>query len=206
MLGSITPLGQRGRIAGWSWTVGFYVAGSVAGGVLIGAALGAAGALLIGAAPAATDAAGQTSALMVAAAAALAAAAADALLRGRPLPGPTRQVNEDWLHLYRGWLYGAGFGLQLGLGVATVVTTAGVYATLVIAAASGSMAAGAAIGGVFGFARALPVLLAARVRSTDALLEMDAGLRRLQPLAVSSAAAGQAALGAAAIAMAVLIR
>jgi len=214
MLGSITPLGQRGRIAGWGWTVGFYVAGSVAAGALIGAILGAAGAaligaaaaLLVGAAGAATGPSGQMVSLVVAAAAALAAAAADVLLRGRPLPGPTRQVNEDWLHLYRGWVYGAGFGVQLGIGVATVVTTAGVYATLVIATVSGSAASGAVIGGVFGLARALPVLLAARVRSTDALLEMDAGLRRLQPLAVRSAAAGQAALGVAAVALAVAIR
>jgi hypothetical protein len=198
MLGSITPLGQRGRIAGWSRTVGFYVAGSVAGGLLAGAVAGAFGA--------AVGPPGRAVALGIAALAALAAAVVDAALRGRPLPGPSRQVNEEWLHRYRGWVYGGGFGFQLGLGVATVVTTAGVYAALVIAAASGSVATGALIGATFGFARALPVLAARRVRSTDELLRMDAGLRRLQPLAVRSAAAGQAALGVAAIALAVLVR
>jgi len=115
-------------------------------------------------------------------------------------------VNEEWRHRYRGWVYGGVFGFQLGLGVATVVTTAGVYATLVIAAVSGSVAAGALIGAAFGLARALPVLAARRVRSTDELLRMDAGLRRLQPLAVRSAAAGQAALGVGAIVLAVLVR
>ena len=38
--------------------------------------------------------------------------------------GRRRQVNEDWMARYRGWAYGAGFGLQLGLGVVTIVTTA----------------------------------------------------------------------------------
>jgi len=198
MLGSITPLGQRGRIAGWGWTAGFYVAASLAGGMLAGAAGGAIGA--------AAGPLGRESALVIAALAALAAGATDAVLRGRPLPGPSRQVNEEWRHRYRGWVYGGGFGFQLGLGVATVVTTAGVYATLVIAAVSGSVAAGALIGAAFGLARALPVLAARRVRSTDELLRMDAGLRRLQPLAVRSAAAGQAALGVGAIVLAVLVR
>jgi len=199
MLGSITPLGQRGRMAGWGWTVGFYVAGSIAGGALIGAAFGALGAASFGSAsPEAT--------LVVAAMAALVAAGTDAFMRGRPLPGPTRQVNEEWLHVYRGWVYGGGFGAQLGFGVATVVTTAGVYAMLVIAAMSGSIAGGAVIGAAFGLARALPVLAASRVRSTGELLRMDADLRRLQPLAVRSAAAGQAALGLAAIALAVFVR
>jgi len=198
MLGSITPLGQRGRMAGWRWTVGFYLAGSIAGGALIGAALGAFGAAI--------GPRSESAGLAVAAAAAFAAAVTDIVRRGRPLPGPTRQVNEEWLHTYRRWVYGGGFGFQLGLGVATVVTTAGVYATLVIAAASGSVAAGAVVGAAFGLARALPVLAAGRVRSTDGLLEMDAGLRRLQPVAIRSAAAGQAALGLAAIAMAGLIR
>jgi len=198
MLGSITPLGQRGRMAGWGWTVGFYVAGSIAGGALIGAAFGALGAAI---GPVA-----QKAALVVAAVVALAGAGIDAAMRGRPLPGPTRQVNEEWLRLYRGWVYGGGFGVQLGFGVATVVTTASVYAMLVIAAVSGSAASGAVIGAAFGLARALPVLAAGRVRSTDELLQMDSGLRRLQPVAVRTAAAGQAALGAAAIALAVLLR
>ena len=198
MLGSITPLGQRGRIAGWGWTVGFYVVASAAGGMLAGAVAGAIGA--------AAGPPARGPALVVTALAALGAAAVDTALRGRPLPGPTRQVNEEWRHRYRGWVFGGGFGFQLGLGVATVVTTAGVYATLLIAAVSGSVAAGALIGATFGLARALPVLAARRVRSTDELLKMDAGLRRLQPLAVRSAAAGQAALGVAAMALAVLVR
>jgi len=197
MLGSITPLGQRGRTASWGTAVGFHVAGSIAGGGLVGAAAGAVGSLLVRTAG---------TSLWIAAVALLVAAAVDTAYRGRRLPGPSRQVNEEWLGRYRAWVYGGGFGFQLGMGIATVVTTAGVYAVLIVAAASGSAAAGAAIGAVFGLARSLPLLTARRVVSSDALLRMDERLRRFQPLAVRSAAAGQAALGVAAIALAVGLR
>ena len=40
-------------------------------------------------------------------------------LGGRALPSVQRQVNEDWLVEFRGWVYGFGFGAQLGAGVAT---------------------------------------------------------------------------------------
>ena len=39
---------------------------------------------------------------------------------------PRRQVNEDWIGRYRGWVYGAGFGAQLGLGFAVFVMTCAV--------------------------------------------------------------------------------
>ena len=61
---------------------------------------------------------------------------------GRRLPGPRRQVDERWLHRYRGWVYGAGFGVQLGLGVATVVTTSAVYVMLAAAVLTGTAAGG----------------------------------------------------------------
>src|SRR4249919_1505358 len=85
------------------------------------------------------------------------AAALGALLErsGRAIPSWHRQVNEDWLTQYRGWVYGLGFGVQLGLGVVTIVTTAAVYLTWVAAFVSGSAAIGAAVGAAFGLARAL---------------------------------------------------
>ena len=46
----------------------------------------------------------------------------------RRLPTTRRQVNEDWMGRYRGWVYGVAFGAQLGTGVATIVTSAAVYA------------------------------------------------------------------------------
>ena len=84
---------------------------------------------------------------------------------GLRLPTWRRQVDEAWLARYRGWVYGAGFGLQLGLGVVTIVTSATVYATVLLCALSGSPPVGLALGALFGLARALPVLGAGR-RST----------------------------------------
>jgi hypothetical protein len=35
---------------------------------------------------------------------------------GSGCPSWQRQVDERWLTTYRGWVYGAGFGFQLGAG------------------------------------------------------------------------------------------
>ena len=113
-MGSITPLGERGRGRRWGRTVTAYVVGSALGGAAAGAAAGALGGMVQRAAPAGAGL------LWFAAAAALTGAAVDAALAAaalpwKRLPGPRRQVNEEWLTRYRGWVYGAGFGVQLGL-------------------------------------------------------------------------------------------
>ncbi len=123
--------------------------------------------------------------------AALAAAWDAGAVRAR-LPGPRRQVNEQWLHAFRGWVYGGGFGLQLGAGVATVVTTAAVYATLAAALLSASVVAGAAIGGIFGGLRGLALLAGAGIRTPSALVALDAWLRRTERGADLAAISGQA--------------
>jgi hypothetical protein len=46
-------------------------------------------------------------------------------------------VNRTWLDRYRSWVYGAGFGWQLGVGVATFVMSATVYLMVVLAALTG---------------------------------------------------------------------
>jgi hypothetical protein len=98
---------------------------------------------------------------------------------GVRLPSVRRQVDEGWRARYRGWVWGVGYGLQLGVGVVTIVTTSTVYATWVAALVSGGVFAGAAIGAAFGLARALPVLSVAGVRRQDQLLRVDAVLGRL---------------------------
>src|SRR3954447_3018177 len=130
MLTSISPLGERARGNRWPVTAAVYVVASTVGGLLIGALLGAAGSLL------------DVSAL-VAAVLCAAAAVADLLHR---LPTIHRQVDEDWLTRYRGWVYGAGYGVQLGLGVVTIVTSAATYAALGLCVLSGSVLTGAVIG------------------------------------------------------------
>ena len=89
--------------------------------------------------------------------------------RGSRLPTNHRQVNERWLDEYRGWVYGLGYGFQLGLGVVTIVTSAATYLTFVAAFLCHSVLGGLAIGLTFGLVRALPVLLTAPVRTPAAL-------------------------------------
>src|SRR5918911_3529418 len=139
MLASIPPLGERARGSRWGLTVAFYVAAATAAGAALGAAAGALGSL-----------AWHGESLRLRAAILAGALALGLMLdvAGR-LPTPRRQVNEDWLREYRGWVYGAGFGGQLGLGVTTIVTTSLVYVTLLAAFLSASAAAGAAIVALF---------------------------------------------------------
>jgi sulfite exporter TauE/SafE len=154
MLASIHPLGERARRSRWWLTTTAYVVGSVAGGAALGATAGAAGAAV-----------GLSLPPWALAAVCVITVALDQV----GVPSWHRQVNEDWLRRYRGWVYGAGFGFQLGLGVVTIVTTAAVYAVAVLAALSGSMAVGTIVGVVFGLSRALPVFAAAGVRQPDQL-------------------------------------
>lgn len=172
MLGSITPLGERGRNRRWGITVTTYVIGSVLGGVAIGGSLG-----WLGAAAGVGDVsvAVRLGALAVAVAVGI---ALDLGLAGLRLPTVHRQVNEDWMVRYRSWVYGLGFGVQLGLGVVTIVTTSAIYAMLLAAALSGSAATGMLIGGVFGFVRAAIVFAVAGVKRPEQLGRADVLLRR----------------------------
>jgi sulfite exporter TauE/SafE len=180
MLASIHPLGERARDRRWGVTVGAYVLGSTLAAALLGAALGGVGALLpLGA--------GATAVAVVALAAL--ALAYDLGVGGLRLPTVHRQVDKDWLGRYRGWVVGAGFGFQLGLGVVTIVNTAAVYLALALALLTGSMAAGAAVGTTFGLLRALEILVVARVRRPD---QLRLTLRRVQALRPLSERAGVA--------------
>src|SRR5215212_3477402 len=116
MLASITPLGERARGSRWGLTVTFFVVASLAAGAALGALLGGLGSVVW---PAPSGGSGDARLAVLAVALAVGLALD---LRGR-LPSPRRQVNEDWLREYRGWVYGAGFGGQLGAAVTTIVTT-----------------------------------------------------------------------------------
>jgi len=195
MLASIHPLGERARDRRWGVTVTAYLAASITGGAAAGVLLGLAGR---GVGLADLDSAWR--AALVAGACALgllvdvAAPAA--------LPTVRRQVDEDWLHRYRGWVYGAGFGFQLGLGVVTIVTTAAVYVAFGLAFLTGSASAGLAIGAAFGLVRALPVLSVARVRRPDELRRAHARMQGWAGPARTFGLAAQAAVVAAAVAVA----
>jgi hypothetical protein len=192
MLESITPLGERGRGSRWGVTVGFFVLGSVAAGALLGGGLGALGAV-------SSDAIGPTDRrLLVLAGLAAVGSLWDAGAVPFTLPGIHRQVNEQWLFVYRGWYYGFGFGFQLGLGVVTIVTTTAIYLSLVAAVLAGSVLGGVAVGSVFGLARSATILGAARVDSPVRLAELGRWLERWD--AVSARSTALALLGVAVLA------
>jgi sulfite exporter TauE/SafE len=192
MLGSITPLGERSRGRRWGITVTAFALAATAAGAGLGAVLGAFGGLVD------LSAAARTGLL----AAAVAVAVAVDLAPGLRAPGPRRQVNEAWLHRYRGWVYGAGFGVQLGLGVTTIVSTAAVYATGAAAFLAGSAAAGALVGGAFGLARAATLLAAGGVDEPAALAALDRRLVAWERPARVAALVAEAALVALAVAVA----
>jgi hypothetical protein len=110
-----------------------------------------------------------------------------ALLDATHVPTSKRQVNEDWLHRYRGWVYGVGFGAQLGFGVVTVVTSAATYVAFALALLTGSMAAGAVIGFTFGALRGLSLLM---VKNIDSQEELRTFHRRLDARAAGGARLG----------------
>jgi hypothetical protein len=164
MLASIHPLGERAKGNRWGVTATAYVAGSLAGGLVLGGLAGLLGELLASV----LEIPGAARVALVAMIA-VAAAATDLRLFGLRIPTPHRQVNEDWLNRYRGWVYGVGYGFQLGLGVTTVVTTAALYAAIALAVLAGSLAGGLLIGGLFGLVRGLAILPGARITTHDHL-------------------------------------
>ncbi|MEA2580020.1 MAG: hypothetical protein QOE83_912 [Actinomycetota bacterium] len=171
MLASITPLGERGRGRRWGSTVAVYLAGGLAGGLAIGALAGALGSVVFGSLTTGVR-------LVILAVAVLVGLALDLKLFGFSFPTVHRQVNEDWLVRYRGWVVGLGFGGQLGFGVVTIVTTSAVYAMVLAAALTADVRAAAVIGAVFGVARAAVVFAVAGVKKPEQLGRIDMELRR----------------------------
>lgn len=169
MLTSINPLSELGRKQRWSVTAAAYVAGSLFGGLLVFGLLGLLGSYL------SVGTWGRW--------ALIAALAIGAVFDGlsRALPGPRRQVNENWLTKYRGWVYGFGFGLQLGTGVSTIITTATVYTAMLATVIMGEPFAGVIVGLVFGFVRSLPLLRAGRLASFSEVNGLMARMERWRP-------------------------
>ncbi len=136
MLSSIHPLGERTRNNRWGLTAVYYLAGGLMGGLVLGTVAGTIGWLgLAWWNPTPTSQAVVIVTIL-----------AIALLwdlSGLTIPTIHRQVNEDWLSMYRSWVYGGGFGFQLGLGVVTIVTTTAVYAMIALAILSAQPLTGA---------------------------------------------------------------
>jgi hypothetical protein len=186
MLASINPLGERARNQRYWVTVVAYIVGSTVAGALLGGALGFVGA------PVARPVVSLAGVAVLAVVGIL----FDAPGFGKRVPGPRRQVDENWLGAYRGWVYGAGFGAQLGLAFVTIVTASATWVAFACALFSRSALAGVAIGAIFGLARAVPILAASRVGTDPSALR--ALVRRLEGLRPRVAIATTAFQGAAA--------
>jgi hypothetical protein len=202
MLSSISPLGERARATRWGTTVAAYLVGSVLGGLVLGGTVAAVGGLVPVGVRTSTP-------VMVGVGAVLLLFATLDVLAARPagraprlaLPSWQRQVDEQWLGRYRGWVYGLGFGAQLGLGVVTIITSSTVYAVVLVAAWSGDLGVGLAIGGTFGLARALPVLTTRNAHEPVALRRLLARVERWTRPAERWAAASLGVAGAAVVAV-----
>lgn len=173
MLGSITPLGQRARGFRFWPTATAYIIASGLAGLMVGTTLGTVGSWAVGSL-------GEATRLAALGILAVLGQAMDLRWFGLRLPTVHRQVNEDWMARYRGPVFGAGFGFQLGTGVVTVVTTSLIYLTLAAEFLSGAAAAGALIGTVFGLSRALPILAVLGVRDPASLSRVQSALARWQ--------------------------
>ena len=164
MLTSINPLGQRARGQRWGAIVALYTAASVVGGLTTAALVGGLGSVT-----------GLAAGLprWIAVVGCVLAAALDAVRR---VPSGRRQVDEDWLTRYRSWVYATGFGWQLGTGVVTIVTSASIYAWLLLMlllGLPGALLPGAA----FGVMRALPLCFGHSAETPQALRSLA---RRLE--------------------------
>lgn len=198
MLSTLIPLSETARGRRWGWTASWYVSGALVGGAALGS-LGAASAAVVAIADPAPVAIWVTVAV-----AALVGFALDLGLVA-PIPHHRRQVDEAWLDQFRSWVYGFGFGAQIGAGLATYIMTSSVYLTILLGALSGRPAVAFGIGVLFGAARGAAVLFGARLTTPERVRSLHARLDRLAPasqqvaagwLALVAGTAGWAAAGA----------
>jgi hypothetical protein len=176
MLSTITPFGERSRGHRYAATAGWFVVGATLGGASLGAV--AAGLAAGVSATGTTGAAGWVAAAAVAAGG---AAAVDAGVLGPLMPLWRRQVDDGWLTRYRSWVYGAGFGWQIGVGVATYIMTAAVFLLVILAALTGDPLVAVGICTLFGLVRGLAVLCTARADSPAGLRAMHRRFDQVGP-------------------------
>ncbi len=167
MLSSIHPFGERSRNQRYGLTVTAHIAASAAGGAALGMTVGSLGAVLR-AALNPSDAARAGFVFVIAAL----VFGIEATGRTHLLPTRRRQVDENWLQRYRGWVYGGGFGAELGFGVSTIITTGLVHVLLATLLAAETLLTSVAIGAVFGLVRGATVLATRRIDDPARLREL----------------------------------
>lgn len=180
----IHPLGERGRGNVWGVTMTAFTVGSMIAGSALAGLVGFLGALVLNF--------GEGMVWIVGGLAVLAG-----LLDLSPIRPwtPRRQVNENWIGRYRGWVYGAGFGLQLGLGFAVFVMSWGYWAMLAIAFVSGSAQLGILIGATFGLGRGLLLYLSRRNTTPERLGDFHRSMMRVKTPAFRATGIAMVAVG-----------
>jgi hypothetical protein len=183
MLATVTPLAESARGHRYRSTAAWFIAGGTLGGATLGLAM-AGLALGVRAASPSTVALAAVTCVV-----ATVAAASDARLGGFHLPFHSRQVNERWLDQFRPWVYGAGFGWQIGVGLATYIKTAALYLMIVLAALTASPATALAIGTLFGLVRGLAVLLGRSITSPAGLAAFHRRFTAAGPIVLAAVVA-----------------
>ena len=180
MLSSIHPFGERSRNNSFGHTAFAHIVGSALGGAALGVVAGAIGlAVTFALSPS------QSVRTAIVLAATLVALFFEATRRERLLPTRSRQVDENWIQTYRGWVYGGGWGAELGFGISTIITTALVHLLVVTMIMVGSFPPAVFFGVTFGLVRGVSVLAAIGVDSPERLRHLH---QRLDALAGSSRA------------------
>lgn len=183
MLSSIHPFGERSRNNSFGHTAAAHITGSAFGGAGLGLLAGAVGTLLTWLLDPTSTA--RSAVVLVSAVGAL---FLEATSRERLLPTRTRQVNENWIQSYRGWVYGGGWGAELGFGISTIISTTLVHLLVITMVMLGSFLGALLLGIVFGTARGATVLASRSVDSPERLrafhLRLDEGRARSRTGAV----------------------
>lgn len=164
MLSSIHPFGERSRNNSFGQTATAHIVGSTLGGI----AFGALGAILGLGLTLLVDLSNFARTIIVIAATVL-AFVFEATKNERMLPTRSRQVDENWIQTYRGWVYGGGWGAELGFGLSTIITTALVHLLVVVMVLTTSPLLAVGLGALFGFVRGATVLTAIRVDTPERL-------------------------------------
>jgi hypothetical protein len=193
MLSSLTSFGEASRGNRYSVASTAFVAAALVGGLCLGLAL-AVPALAIGAiglTPTGTAA-------VVAIAAAVTIAADFGFLKTPRIP---RQVDESWFGQFRPWVYGAGYGWQIGAGLATYVMTNAVYLMLVVGVMTTNPWIATCVGALFGGIRGLTLLIGWRLVDPAKIRSLHRRLDTLEPASRVLAISGQVVVLAVAAAL-----
>ena len=148
MLSTLTPLSERARGNRFAVTGMWFVLGATVGGAALG---------LLGAADRGHGIGPSTSPLHGRTPCSPSVrpprwgSSSTGLAGSTVLPHHRRQVNEQWLDELRSWVYGTGFGVQIGFGLATYIMTAAVYLTVLLGGLTASPWLAVAVGTTFGF-------------------------------------------------------